>query len=175
LVWFVNPMGRILVRWQRFRNNLKIMCLPICNRLYFHARPAYISMYILCILTHVQVCTQYTNWPVTTSERCQVIVKASFSASLPGVICSNISTICLYMYIYVYRCIHVYSCMCMYGKGLLGSVSSSWQHLVNIWIYISINICVYRYMYIHIYIYIHTYIYIYISIYICVYTSIYLL
>jgi len=34
LVRIVNPMGRILVRWKRFKNNLEIQCHPICNRLY---------------------------------------------------------------------------------------------------------------------------------------------
>jgi len=31
LVLIVNPMGRILVRWKRFRNNLEMLCRPICN------------------------------------------------------------------------------------------------------------------------------------------------
>ena len=30
------PMGRILVCWKRFRNNLEMMCHPICNWLYLH-------------------------------------------------------------------------------------------------------------------------------------------
>jgi len=30
-----NPMGKILFRWKDFRNNLKILCHPICNRLYY--------------------------------------------------------------------------------------------------------------------------------------------
>jgi len=34
LVLIVNPMGRILVRWKRFKNDLEIQCHPICNRLY---------------------------------------------------------------------------------------------------------------------------------------------
>jgi len=48
-LWFVNPMRRILVHWHSFRENLKILCLPICNRLYFHARPAYTSISV-CII-----------------------------------------------------------------------------------------------------------------------------
>ena len=32
LVLIVNPMGRILVRWESFRNNLEMLCHPICNR-----------------------------------------------------------------------------------------------------------------------------------------------
>jgi len=35
VVLIVIPMGRILVRWQSFRYNLKILCHSICNRLYF--------------------------------------------------------------------------------------------------------------------------------------------
>jgi len=31
LVLIVNPMGRILVRWKKFRNNLEMLCHPICN------------------------------------------------------------------------------------------------------------------------------------------------
>ena len=34
LVLIVNPMGRILVRWKSFRNNLEMLCHPICNWLY---------------------------------------------------------------------------------------------------------------------------------------------
>jgi len=34
LVLIVYPMGRILVLWKKFRNNLEILCHPICNRLY---------------------------------------------------------------------------------------------------------------------------------------------
>jgi len=34
LVLIVNPMGRIWVRWKSFRNNLEMLCHPICNWLY---------------------------------------------------------------------------------------------------------------------------------------------
>jgi len=34
LVLLVNPMGRILVRWNRFRNNLEMLRHSICNWLY---------------------------------------------------------------------------------------------------------------------------------------------
>jgi len=34
LVLIVNLMGRILVRWKGFRNNLEMLCHPICNWLY---------------------------------------------------------------------------------------------------------------------------------------------
>jgi len=34
LVLIVNPMGRILVRWKKFRNHLGMLCHPICIRLY---------------------------------------------------------------------------------------------------------------------------------------------
>jgi len=36
LVLIVNPMGRILVRWIFFRNNLEMLCHRICNWLYLH-------------------------------------------------------------------------------------------------------------------------------------------
>jgi len=35
LVLIVNPMGRILVRWTSFTNNLETLCHPICNWLYY--------------------------------------------------------------------------------------------------------------------------------------------
>ena len=35
LVLIVNPMDRILVRWKSFRNNLEMLCHPMCNVLYF--------------------------------------------------------------------------------------------------------------------------------------------
>ena len=31
LVLIVNPMGRILIHWKSFRNNLEMLCHPICN------------------------------------------------------------------------------------------------------------------------------------------------
>ena len=34
LVLIVNPVGRILIRWKSFRNNLEMLCHPICNWLY---------------------------------------------------------------------------------------------------------------------------------------------
>jgi len=34
LVLIINPLGRILVRWKSFRNNLEMLCHPICNWLY---------------------------------------------------------------------------------------------------------------------------------------------
>jgi len=30
LVLIANPMGRILVRWKRLRNNLEMLCHPLC-------------------------------------------------------------------------------------------------------------------------------------------------
>jgi len=47
LVLIVNPMGRTLVRWKRFRNNLKILCHPICNRLSFSF--SYEKVSFLCV------------------------------------------------------------------------------------------------------------------------------
>jgi len=36
LILIVNPMGRILVLWKSFRNNLEMLCHPICNRLHVY-------------------------------------------------------------------------------------------------------------------------------------------
>jgi len=36
LVLIVNPVGRILVRWKSFRNNLEMLCHSICNWLYIN-------------------------------------------------------------------------------------------------------------------------------------------
>jgi len=44
LAMIVNPMGRILVRWKSFRNNLEMQCRPICIWLYMCV---YIYLYIL--------------------------------------------------------------------------------------------------------------------------------
>jgi len=38
LVQIINPMGRILVRWKSFRNNLEMLCHPICNWLYLYTQ-----------------------------------------------------------------------------------------------------------------------------------------
>jgi len=52
LVLIVNPVGRILVRWKSFRNNLEILCHPICNRLY------YLRLLVTC--ARVYMCVRYT-------------------------------------------------------------------------------------------------------------------
>ena len=51
LVLIVNPMGRILVRWNFVGNNLEILCHPICNWLY-NMYTSYImyNLYTMCIL-----------------------------------------------------------------------------------------------------------------------------
>ena len=38
-VLILNPMGRILVCWTSFRNNVEILCHPICNQLYQRNEP----------------------------------------------------------------------------------------------------------------------------------------
>jgi len=43
LVLIVNPMGRILVRWNFFRNNIEMLCHPICNWMY------------ICIFKHMDI------------------------------------------------------------------------------------------------------------------------
>ena len=43
VVLTINPMGRILVRWESFRSNLEILCHPIWNRLY---HGAFIVIYV---------------------------------------------------------------------------------------------------------------------------------
>ena len=52
LLWvlFVNPMGRIQVRHKSFRNNLKILCHPISNRLKLH----YARVGVFCKGTSIQ-------------------------------------------------------------------------------------------------------------------------
>jgi len=44
-VLIVNPMGRILVRWKSFRNNLEMLCHPICNWLYQRIRRLLTNIY----------------------------------------------------------------------------------------------------------------------------------
>jgi len=36
VVLIANPMGRNLVRWKSFRNNLEILCHPVCKGLYVY-------------------------------------------------------------------------------------------------------------------------------------------
>ena len=38
LALILNPMGRILVRWKSFRDNLEVLCHPICNWLYVEGK-----------------------------------------------------------------------------------------------------------------------------------------
>ena len=55
-VLIVKPMGRILVRWKSLRNNLKIMCHPICNQLEMYI-DIFISIYIyIYIHVYVYIC-----------------------------------------------------------------------------------------------------------------------
>jgi len=51
LVRIVNPMGRILVRWNLFGNNLEILYHPICNWLYnMYTSDITNHWYTMCIL-----------------------------------------------------------------------------------------------------------------------------
>jgi len=53
LVLIVNPMGRMLVRWKSFRNNLEMLCHPICNWLYMTQLYTFTYMkHILTTVTH---------------------------------------------------------------------------------------------------------------------------
>ena len=52
LVLILNPMGRILVCWISFRNNLEILCHPICNRL---CSLLYVECH-LCMWSVIYVC-----------------------------------------------------------------------------------------------------------------------
>ena len=45
LVLIVNPMGRILVRWKSFRNNLEMLCHPTCNWLDIWGMCIYVSVF----------------------------------------------------------------------------------------------------------------------------------
>jgi len=74
MVLIVNPMGRILVRWKCYRNNLKILCHPICNRLYVHysfnlwlicdecdMTHENLFYFIFCQIRTVDVCMTYSS------------------------------------------------------------------------------------------------------------------
>jgi len=63
VVLIVNPMGRILVRWQSLRNNLEILCHPICNRLYAHM---YIDTRVSTYDDVYKYAHMYTNMHVST-------------------------------------------------------------------------------------------------------------
>ena len=63
LVLIVNPMGRILVRWESCRNNLVILCHPICNWPYIYIR----ASMRLCVTDCVSHTTLYETVCVTDS------------------------------------------------------------------------------------------------------------
>ena len=56
LVLIINPMGRILVRSKRFRNNLEILCHPICNRLYLLSGCCGVAVLCMCSTLRCCVC-----------------------------------------------------------------------------------------------------------------------
>jgi len=56
LVPIVNPMGRILVCWKSFRNNLVMLCRPICEWLYI-------------LFTYIYVCLPYKCVPLRKSRK----------------------------------------------------------------------------------------------------------
>jgi len=73
LVLIANPMGRILVRRKSFRNNLEILCHPICNWLYMWMtqvipswRTWLIHMWLIsCVRHDVFICG---TWHITRSR-----------------------------------------------------------------------------------------------------------
>jgi len=66
LVLIVNPMGRILVRWKSFRNNLEMLCPPICNWLFntWTTYEQYVSQRV-----HLHAHNVGEDWHGTSSER----------------------------------------------------------------------------------------------------------
>jgi len=66
LVLIVNPMGRILVRWKSCRNNLKMLCHPICNWLYISSRVTMNDAHV----THI--CHSTSIWMMHVTHICTV-------------------------------------------------------------------------------------------------------
>ena len=74
LVLIVNPMGRILVRWKSFKNNLEIQCHPTCNRLYLEdLLTSYLRItwenYLRCVVCDVW-CMMCDVWCVMCDVWC---------------------------------------------------------------------------------------------------------
>ena len=79
LVLIITPMGRILIRWKSFRDNLEILRHPICNRLYME----YICIW-MCTWKFIHIYMQI----------CMCIYVCIYTH--------------LYIYIHVYICLQMY-------------------------------------------------------------------
>jgi len=105
LVIIVNPMGRILVRWKFFRNNLKMRFHPICNWLY-------------CVETYnTQIKFMYMNGAY------DIQIKCVYSLYTFVYIVYSLYTFVYIVYmhkVHVYKCsqqgacIQMYTTRCMY-------------------------------------------------------------
>jgi len=73
LVLIVNPMGRILVRWNSFTNNLEMLCHPICNWLY--TSHAGVLIHELHMYTKHELCHELCIW-VTNYGYCIHFIQA---------------------------------------------------------------------------------------------------
>ena len=59
MTWLiVNPMGRILVPWKSFRNNLEMLCHPICNGLYQAQLPVPRAGDLIIYTGDLVICTE---------------------------------------------------------------------------------------------------------------------
>ena len=58
LVLIINPMGRILVRWNFFRNNLGMLWHTICNWLYV----SFVGLYVSFVGLYVSFVGLYVSF-----------------------------------------------------------------------------------------------------------------
>jgi len=116
LVLIVNPMGRILVRWNSSGNNLEIQCHPICNRPHImhhicmcntfignHIAHTHeiVFLYCMCVYVCVLVCVRVCVCACVHMCLCVcvcVCVCVSLSLSLSFSLC---------------MCVCVYECVCV--------------------------------------------------------------
>ena len=132
LVLNVNPMGRILVRWKSFKNNLEMLCHPICNWLY-------VNMYI-----HIYIYTHINSY-IYIYLHMRIYIYMYMYAYIHRYICVYIC-IHIYVYIYMHVWINLYIFTYMY---LLLCMSIFW-----LYVYTCMYIHIYMYIYIHKYVYI---------------------
>jgi len=142
-----NPhMGRIGVRWQSFRSNLKIICHPICNWLHVQM---YVCVCVCVCVWRPKICSVLDKWSKMFVHVCVIVhmwKNVCTCVCECAYVCAYVNTnMCLYefMYIYVYThtriCTNIYAYTRQYRWG--GQVAQQNIKFVCACAHVNTNIC----------------------------------